>query len=121
MEFEFQLRPDAIRLCEERGLCIQAALWNAHQNQDHRTKQFVQLLSVANSRSSGHGVGGAYTKNIEKLEREVAESESQSVLGLRRIWRSKAGETARHGSLGTRNRTNGQSNLTRSQRWCRKR
>ena len=72
---EFQLRREAIKLCRERGFSIQAALWNSHHKQEHRTRPSVQPLSIANSRSSGSGGGisSANKREMEKLEREAAE------------------------------------------------
>ena len=50
MEYEFQLRREAMKLCREQGYSIQAASWAAYRNQEHRMKHWITLLSIANTR-----------------------------------------------------------------------
>ena len=50
MEYEFQLTREAMKLCREQGYSIQAALWAAYRNQEHRMNHWVTLLSIANTR-----------------------------------------------------------------------
>ena len=67
MEYEFQLRRDAMKLCREQGYGIQAALWATYQNQEHRMKHWVTLLSVANNRSESSCV-----KEMEQMRKQMA-------------------------------------------------
>ena len=46
MEYEFQLRREAMKLCREQGDTIQAASWAAYRNQEHRTKHWITLCSI---------------------------------------------------------------------------
>ena len=71
MEYEFQLRRDAMKLCREQGYSIQAALWATYRNQEHRMKHWVMLLSIANSRSEGTSDKAA--RETEQLKKQVAQ------------------------------------------------
>ena len=39
-----------MKLCREQGYSIQAVLWAAHRNLEHRMKHWITLLSIANTR-----------------------------------------------------------------------
>ena len=49
-EYEFRLRRETMKLCREQGYSIQAALWVAYRNQEHRLKHWITLFSIANTR-----------------------------------------------------------------------
>ena len=70
LEYEYQLRKEALRLCLEDGYSIQEALWSAYADPQHRMKHWIQLLAVANSKSSN---SNADQQKIATLERKVAE------------------------------------------------
>ena len=71
MEHEFQLRREAMKLCREQGHSIQAALWAAYRNQEHRMKHWVTLLSIANSRCDS--IPDKAVREIEQLKKQVAQ------------------------------------------------
>ena len=47
LEYEYQLRKEALRLCFEEGFSIQGALWSAYADPQHRMKHWIQLLAIA--------------------------------------------------------------------------
>ena len=53
LSYEFEIRKEAFRLCREEGFGIKAALWNTITNNEHRMIHWLQLISIANSRSGG--------------------------------------------------------------------
>ena len=71
MEYEFQLRREAMKLCREQGYSIQAALWAAYRNQEHRMKHWITLLSVANTRCDA--TSGKASREVEQLKEQVAQ------------------------------------------------
>ena len=62
LDFEFQLRKEDIRLA-----VIQAALWLAFEEQQHKLPHWVQLLTIANARQAGP------SDEVSKLRKEVAD------------------------------------------------
>ena len=54
MEYEFQLRREAMKQCREHWYSIQAAPWAAYRNQEHRKKHWVTLLSIATTDAIPH-------------------------------------------------------------------
>ena len=62
LEYEFRLRKEALRLIREQGLSIQRALWTAYEDPQHRMKNWIPFLAVANSRS----------QSSQSLKEEVA-------------------------------------------------
>ena len=52
LEYEFQLRKEAIRLTVEENFSIQAALWHAFEDQQHKLTHWVQLLTIANAQQA---------------------------------------------------------------------
>ena len=52
LEYEFQIRKEAISLTRSRGLSIQSALWSVYRNEHHRMEHWVTLLTIANAASS---------------------------------------------------------------------
>ena len=71
MEYEFQLRREAMKLCREQGYSIQAALWAAYRNQEHRMKHWITLLSIANTRCDT--TSGKASREVEQLKKQVAQ------------------------------------------------
>ena len=78
LEYEYQLRKEALRLCFEDGYLIQEALWSAYADPQHRMKHWIQLLAVANSKSSS---SNADQQKIATLERRMAELERKNRSG----------------------------------------
>ena len=52
MSYEFELRKEACRLCKEQAMGVQAALWTALRNPEHRMKHWLQLVAIPNAPSS---------------------------------------------------------------------
>ena len=100
LEYEYQLRKEALRLCFEDGYSIQEALWSAYADPQHRMKHWIQLLAVANSKSSS---SNADQQKILTLERRTAELEKKirsgpppqrAIKGTSKGKRSKGGPLA---------------------------
>ena len=72
LEYEFQLRKEALRLCFEEGYGIQEALWSALADPQHRMKHWIQLLAVANSKSSS---SVSDRPELTSLRRRIADLE----------------------------------------------
>ena len=51
LEYEFQLRKDALRRAEEEGLATNAALRATYNCPQHRVEHWITFLTVTNSRS----------------------------------------------------------------------
>ena len=67
LEYEFQLRKEAIRLTVEENFSIQAALWHAFEDQQHKLTHWVQLLTIANAQQA------CSSDEVSKLRKEVAD------------------------------------------------
>ena len=68
--YEFELRKEAYRLCREEDSGIKDALWTTIKNTEHRMIQWLQLISIANSRPSG-GDYATLERKVNDLQREV--------------------------------------------------
>ena len=71
MEYESQLRREAMKLCREQGYSIQAALWAAYRNQEHCMKHWITLLSIANTRCDR--TSGKASREVEQLRKQVVQ------------------------------------------------
>ena len=69
LEYEFQLRKEALRLIRDQGVSIQQALWAAYEDPQHRMKHWITYLTVANSRSQS---SKALMDEVSLLRKEVA-------------------------------------------------
>ena len=49
MSYEYEFREESLRLCREDGHGMQAALWSALNDKEHRMQRWVQLISIAPS------------------------------------------------------------------------
>ena len=60
LSYEFELRKEATRLCNQQSMGVQAALWTALRNAEHRMKHWLQLVAIPNApffqRSGDSGV-----------------------------------------------------------------
>ena len=84
LEYEFQLRKEACRLIREQGLPIQRALWAAYQDPQHRMKNWITFLTVANSRN----------ESTQSLKDEVALLRKELVALRNQRSRSPRGQRA---------------------------
>ena len=77
LEYEFQLRKEALRLVREEGQSIEKALWAAHHNPHHRIEHWLTLLTIANSggtkSSSSSSSLNPADQRLQKMEQKVAE------------------------------------------------
>ena len=74
LDYEFQLRKQAIKLHRTQGFSIQRALWSAYNDEHHRMKHWVTLLSTANSSSDA-----AITKLQNQVEALLREKQATDV------------------------------------------
>ena len=75
LSYEFELRKEAIRLCKEQTMGVQAALWAALRNPEHRMKHWLQLVAIPNAPSSSSGPEiQALKKRISDLEKARSRS-----------------------------------------------
>ena len=74
LEYEHQIRKEAIRLCREEDWSIEVALRFTHKNQEQWMKDWVETLSLANQRSRSAGPASSpLKKKMAESYREVAE------------------------------------------------
>ena len=66
---EFELRKEAFRLCKEQAMGVQAALWTALRNPEHRMKHWLQLVAIPNAPSSSSG------SDIQALKKWISDLE----------------------------------------------
>ena len=75
LSYEFELRKEAVRLCKEQAMGVQAALWTALRNPEHRMKHWLQLVAIPNALSSSSGSDlQALKKRISDLEKARSRS-----------------------------------------------
>ena len=75
LSYEFEPRKEAIRLCKEQAMGVQAALWTALRNPEHRMKHWLQLVAIPNAPSSSSGPEiQALKKRISDLEKARSRS-----------------------------------------------
>ena len=51
LEYEYQVRSQAIKLCVRKGYSFQSAWWTVYRDVEHRMEHWMQLLTIANSSS----------------------------------------------------------------------
>ena len=74
LEYEFQLRKEALRLIRDQGVSIQQALWPAYADPQHRMKHWIMFLTVANLGSQS---SQALMDEVALLPKEVVVLRSQ--------------------------------------------
>ena len=52
LEYEYQIRKEAVRFIRTRGYPIQRVFWAAHNDEHHRMENWVTLLAIADASSS---------------------------------------------------------------------
>ena len=50
LEYEFQMTKEALKLTRESHIPIQAALWTAYEDPQHRMRNWISLLTLANAK-----------------------------------------------------------------------
>ena len=83
MNYEQELRNEAIRLAMEEGYPIKSALWTAYRNEHHRNEHWIMLIGVTNADLiRGGGTDSKkisqYEQRIQKLEQQLAQARSRS-------------------------------------------
>ena len=75
LEYEYQVRRQAIKLCVRKGYSFQSAWWTVYRDVEHRMEHWVQLLTIANSNSDLAHTPSASTAvhntEVAQLRREV--------------------------------------------------
>ena len=74
LEYEFQIRKEALRRAEEDGLAIGAALWATCNRTQHRMEHWITFLTVANARSEKdkQTENTALENKVNALEKQLA-------------------------------------------------
>ena len=79
LSYEFESRKEAIRLCKEESYGIQAALWAALKNPEHRMKHWLKLVAIPNAPSlSSSSELQSMKKRIADLEKTRSRSPRRS-------------------------------------------
>ena len=69
LNYEFNIRKDAVRLCMEEGFALKDALWHVLADKEHRMQHWILKLTIANARQD--------TSKVQKLEQRLAALEKQ--------------------------------------------
>ena len=69
LNYEFQIRKDAVRLCMEEGFSLKDALWHTLADKEHRMQHWMLRLTIANARQE--------SSKVHKLEQRLAVLEKQ--------------------------------------------
>ena len=69
LSYELELRKEAVRLCKEQSFGIQAALWAALRNNEHRMKHWLQLVAIPNAPSSSSN------QELQSLKKRISDLE----------------------------------------------
>ena len=69
LSYELELRKEAVRLCKEQSFGIQAALWAALRNDEHRMKHWLQLVAIPNAPSSSSN------QELQSLKKRISDLE----------------------------------------------
>ena len=83
MNYEQELRNEAIRLAMEEGYPIKCALWTAYRNEHHRNEHWIMLIGVTNA-DLIRGGGGTDSKKISQYEQRIQKLEQQLAQALSR-------------------------------------
>ena len=75
LEYEYQVRRQAIKLCVRKGFSFQSAWWSVYRDVEHRMEHWVQLLTIANSCSdlahTPSASAAVHNTEVAQLRREV--------------------------------------------------
>ena len=69
LNYEFNIRKEAVRLCMEEGFALKDALWHVLADKEHRMQHWILKLTIANARQD--------TSKVQKLEQRLAALEKQ--------------------------------------------
>ena len=76
LNYEFNIRKDAVRLCMEEGFALKDALWHVLADKEHRMQNWILKLTIANA--------GQDMSRVQKLEQRLAALEKQKRRSPRR-------------------------------------
>ena len=75
LEYEYQVRRQAIKLCVRKGYSFQSAWWTVHRDVEHRMEHWTQLLTIANCSSdlahTPSASAAVHNTEVAQLRREV--------------------------------------------------
>ena len=83
LSYELELRKEAIKLCNEQAFGIQAALWAALRDKEHRMKHWLQLVAIPNSAASSD------KQEMQNMKKSIADLEKARSRSPRRGSQSK--------------------------------
>ena len=83
LSYELELRKEAIKLCKEQAFGIQAALWAALRDKEHRMKHWLQLVAIPNSAASSD------KQELQNMRKRIADLEKARSRSPRRGSQSK--------------------------------
>ena len=69
LNYEYNIRKDAVRLCMEEGFALKDALWHVLADKEHRMQHWILKLTIANARQD--------MSKVQKLEQRLAALEKQ--------------------------------------------
>ena len=80
LDYEYNIRKEAIERTRRRGLPIQQALWSVYRDESHRMEHWVTLLCQANAApvSAPSGEMAAMRKELAELKRKLAQRGDRS-------------------------------------------
>ena len=69
LNYEFQIRKNAIGLCMEEGFALKESLWHTLADKEHRMQHWILKLTIANSRGE--------SSKMQKMEQRMAVLENR--------------------------------------------
>ena len=69
LNYEFQIRKEAVRLCMEEGFSIKDSLWHTLADKEHRMQHWILKLTIVNSRQE--------SSKMQKMEQRLAMLENR--------------------------------------------
>ena len=69
LNYEFQIRKEAVRLCMEEGFSIKDSLWHTLADKERRMQHWILKLTIANSRQE--------SSKMQKMEQRLATLENR--------------------------------------------
>ena len=75
LEYEYQVRRQAIKLCVRKGFSFWSAWWSVYRDVEHRMEHWTQLFTIANSSSdlahTPSASAAVHNTEVAQLRREV--------------------------------------------------
>ena len=69
LNYEYNIRKDAVRLCMEEGFALKDALWHVLADKEHRMQHWILKLTIANARQD--------MSKVQKLEQRLVSLRSR--------------------------------------------